>query len=552
MANYKNTEKITFSQQEEKRFRQLFNQWAASVEGYNRNKLGDELKIVQVYDTPLYRADIRTQYDSRWVDEEFTRLRGRNTPSEPQVRRRDVNLWSMAEKPTSFTNNKHSQSIAGSHYSTSCHTCHGSGYVTCSKCGGKGKVTVAIKTKRDCTSCNGRGYKYVTKYREEKEVEYFNGQSKWVYKKKPYQAKESCYYCNGKGYTLETSYTQENCENCGATGKVTCSTCGGEGKIVKYLEFNQTLYTRDIYDYRFPSIIAREEASKIIRLFNNSTPWKLVENFRVEKENFETARLKERPFIGAMLWNLAQRVQRPKDSTEAICFNNVWTYECEAKTVTYEVDGKSYTCVLLGDEWRLCAVTSPISDKLNDLKEEVNNYCSKRQYGKAWAILRKVCKYPQAGSNEAYMQEQLEERMSMTTKLGANIAIAICAMLVTPIIYQIYDVFDFYAVWSKWLMKELTMTNGLTTAISIFMILWLSMKAKKSVMPKYTVQVASSAMRFTLGFIIGICHFIMYTAIILLCAYTGILQLISCAVFFTIAAAIFIVLMIIAFFQMLF
>ena len=47
MANYRNTEKITFSQQEEKRFRQLFNQWAASVEGYNRNKLGDELKIVQ-------------------------------------------------------------------------------------------------------------------------------------------------------------------------------------------------------------------------------------------------------------------------------------------------------------------------------------------------------------------------------------------------------------------------------------------------------------------------------------------------------------------------
>ena len=46
MANYTQAHQSRFSKEEEKRFRELFNKWGASVEGYNRKTLGDELNIV--------------------------------------------------------------------------------------------------------------------------------------------------------------------------------------------------------------------------------------------------------------------------------------------------------------------------------------------------------------------------------------------------------------------------------------------------------------------------------------------------------------------------
>ena len=52
MANYRDSKKISFSKVEENRFRQLFNDWAKSIEGYNRNNLGNQLKIVEVWDIP--------------------------------------------------------------------------------------------------------------------------------------------------------------------------------------------------------------------------------------------------------------------------------------------------------------------------------------------------------------------------------------------------------------------------------------------------------------------------------------------------------------------
>ena len=63
MANYIDAQRTTFSKEEELRFRKLFNQWAASISGYNRNNLGNELKIVEVYNSPIYRCSITTQYE---------------------------------------------------------------------------------------------------------------------------------------------------------------------------------------------------------------------------------------------------------------------------------------------------------------------------------------------------------------------------------------------------------------------------------------------------------------------------------------------------------
>ena len=74
MANYKNAQKINFAELEEKRFRTLFNKWGASIEGYNRNDLGDKLKIVEVWDSPLYRGILKTQYDQRLLEDTYERI----------------------------------------------------------------------------------------------------------------------------------------------------------------------------------------------------------------------------------------------------------------------------------------------------------------------------------------------------------------------------------------------------------------------------------------------------------------------------------------------
>ena len=71
MANYRDSKKISFSQAEENRFRQLFNDWAKSIEGFNRNNLGKQLKIVEVWDTPIYRGLLKTQYDNRTLKQTY-------------------------------------------------------------------------------------------------------------------------------------------------------------------------------------------------------------------------------------------------------------------------------------------------------------------------------------------------------------------------------------------------------------------------------------------------------------------------------------------------
>lgn len=114
--------------------------------------------------------------------------------------------------------------------------------------------------------------------------------------------------------------------------------------------------------------------------------------------------------------------------------------------------------MLLGSDWKLITVTSPVSDHMDDLKDKVNHYCSMRRFDKAWSVLQKVNKFPQAGSKEAYMQEQLEERMSLMSRFGGNIAIILCAILLAPMLYALYES-EFYAIWTHWLIDKFDTTS---------------------------------------------------------------------------------------------
>lgn len=120
---------------------------------------------------------------------------------------------------------------------------------------------------------------------------------------------------------------------------------------------------------------------------------------------------------------------------------------------------------------------------MDNLIKMVNSYCNRRQYGKAWKVLQKVNKYPQAGSDEDNIQEMLEKRMAITTKFGVNFAVVLCTLFSIPIFIHLYDTFDFFAIWTNWVMEECDFEVGYVVALSLIQVLFFSMQSRKSVHP---------------------------------------------------------------------
>lgn len=518
MADYRYSQKINFSKSEENRFRQLFNDWAKSIKGYNRNNLGDQLKIVEVWDSPIYRGLLKTQYDNRTLENTYERVRSRSFPPRTITSESQIDRWASASYPTTFTSEEKSYYIKGSQYITGCHTCNTTGKVTCSKCGGGGTIRVACTVKQPCPKCNGKGGYYVTN----RVLEHYNTseglKSRYVDK----QEYHNCSACMASKYIEVPSFKEEPCPTCKATGKVTCPTCEGDTQLVRYWQLRQSLYYKVNVDYRFPSQIPLDEVPKIIKLFNNNTPWKVIEKLNVEKEDFNKNDLASRPVVGGMLSRLPNLIEHTQHT--AVCFNILEACECEAKTVVYEVDRKRYSCLLLGTDWKLITVTSPVSDHVDDLKDKVNRYCDRRQFGKAWKVLQKVNKFPQAGSKEERMQEQLEERMSLMSRLGSNLAIVLCTLFVAPLLHMIYES-GFYAVWTSWLMDKLNVGTIGMMLMSLVFVMFYSMRSCKRELPEFAYRVASPLRRFIRGFFVGIGMSIYTSALAIILTYIGVMTL---------------------------
>lgn len=270
-----------------------------------------------------------------------------------------------------------------------------------------------------------------------------------------------------------------------------------------------------------------------------------MEKLNIDKENFDKNDLASRPIVGNMLSRLTNTVEHLTHT--AVCFNILEACECEAKTVVYEVDRKRYTCLLLGSDWKLITVTSPVSDHMDDLKDKVNHFCTMRQFGKAWKVLQKVNKFPQAGSKEAYMQEQLEERMSLMSRLGANLAIVLCCILLAPALYTLYES-GFYAIWTDWLIDKFDNTSIGMLMMSLIFVMYCSMKYCKKNLPKFAYKVASPLRRFFRGFIVGIWNFIIFTVFAILLTYIGVTSIVGKVLFLAFTIVMMIVILIVGLF----
>ena len=170
-----------------------------------------------------------------------------------------------------------------------------------------------------------------------------------------------------------------------------------------------------------------------------------------------------------------------------------------------------------------------------------------RRFGKAWSVLQKVNKFPQAGSKEAYMQEQLEERMSLMARLGANLAIVLCCILLAPLIYTLYES-GFYAPWTDWLIDKFDNTSIGMLMMSLIFVIYCSMKDCKRSLPKFAYKVASPLRRFFRGFIVGIWNFIIFTIFAILLTYIGVTSLVGKVIFLAFTIVMMIVIIIVGLF----
>ena len=520
MAEYIKSSKRAFTAAELSRFRRLINSWVAGIENYPRKNLGNELSVVEVWDAPIYRVLVESQYDNRTLEYCTERLKRRQNIPEPKYRREsDIDRWSLVPAVTERTQSKHTHFVRGSQAVETCSVCKGSGQNMCVKCLGKGEVLVRKQNRYTCEKCLGRGTvsfkeKVIRRYRE-------NGVDKESYGEVTRSG--PCGWCSGRGYTIQTVTVKEPCVTCGATGKVVCSTCGGEKRVVRYWSMHQNSYIQQYYQFCVQQPLSGSEAIKIKQLLVSGVPWSYVESVRVQGGNFASSGLYDRPIVGSTVKSVCKGISTPENTH--LCFNEMEVAIASAKYVVYKVDGKRYACLLVGDEWRLYTVDSPVSECMNDYRAQVNTLCSRGRYGRAWGVLRKVAAFPQAGSREEKLKQQLEQRMVVTTRLGSNVTLVAMALLFVPIFYALFERCDLVAPWSRWMIEKFSIAPASLTLFSTLALFVCGLIYHRNVMPAFAYRVASPLRRFVRGVAVGVVTSLFMATTIWVAAYVGLLPL---------------------------
>jgi hypothetical protein len=119
------------------------------------------------------------------------------------------------------------------------------------------------------------------------------------------------------------------------------------------------------------------------------------------------------------------------------------------------------------------------------------------------------------------MQTQLEERMALMSRLGANLAIVLCAIFLAPLLYTLYES-EFYAMWTHWIIDKFNIRTASMMLLSLIYVMYYSMRFCKEGMPEFAYKVASPISRFIRGFIVGTGKFIFFAAIAIILTYVGI------------------------------
>ena len=192
--NYLRHRSLPIDDAARQRVKRLINEYASRSEGHPFGDYGNEI-VLQKYDLdPVYVEHLHSQYDKRKVVDKKYPYKGGNVYTRRFYKPSDVDVWNYDLLTTDrFVHNGESFEVPGSHHVETCGRCSGRGRVTCPRCGGTGD--------QSCSSCNGNGQIKKTRsvYRHTADKVYSDGHREPVYNYVDETYYVTCSNCGGSG-----------------------------------------------------------------------------------------------------------------------------------------------------------------------------------------------------------------------------------------------------------------------------------------------------------------------------------------------------------------
>ena len=527
MAEYKEHKAITFSSEQEKHFRDLLNKFCDNEKAYHGPNIGKEIKILQVIDAPIYRAELATQYDKRTFElhSQSTQEYFQPTISKPS----EVNRWKVAgiNSPSAFCDLVKEFTILESRETRTCHTCNGAQKVTCEHCHGNGTITQTRTRQKTCLSCNGTGY-YTSTSTETywtnpgSQIKYNCDGDGRIMQSKTITHKHTCSKCNGNGKIQEEYQVQVTCPTCGGNKKVVCPTCKGTGLMMHYFSVKQQAYKNTLNRWFYPDLVQKDEFNEFSENIDSSL-WQLSDRYDIQGTQFDTCEGKNLPVVGGMVGRLCASVNENEETH--ICFNRLSIYTCPAIAIEYQWNEKKYHCVLLGTDWQLFSFRSPISDYFEEQRESVQSEMQKGNVSAAWKKMKNVLDSSQSNTTDTDAIMQIQQRMRLTTHYGKILGSLITIVALLPLLIDYFAHYNIVAPWTDLVYRfvYLPQNDAILRAVISFAISFYLIKTDFFIrIPKFLYLHSSGFIRMLNGILWGILLTVVATAIMLVLNYFGV------------------------------
>ena len=469
--------------QEEQHIRNAVNAYASTDDTEYFLNYGDDIEITAYTPYEIDECRLESQLDSRSVVEHQQPYKGGSVGPLTVTLPSQVDRWAVEVSSLvrgRFQDVVHYYTVPGSEHTKTCCPCRGSGKVDCPTCGAQGFIICPSchgsgtwkcpscsdgKVAKTCSSCSGKGGRYVQKSKQEQvsrpRLDYSSGKTVWQYEyvTKYYDVWETCQSCNGRREIFST------CGRCEGTGKVTCmrchgqnrrngrttvtcETCSGKKKLIcKTCEGNKTL----LESIR---IIQELERRSNHQVYVHLDDWDEVKPLPWRKECPSKVLFEETKT--ELPHNLY-----PSNDTYNDCLNRFLNSHAKLETrhchirfqravitrfhyhkVEYDYDGKSYTGYILGDTFH--PVNSPIIEYADDLIEDAKSSLKHGSAVNARRILQEAQALNVKGKSSTIQDLLLKvnTHLNVITQLGLKIMFWIVALFATPFVFQYYDAFN--------------------------------------------------------------------------------------------------------------
>jgi DnaJ-class molecular chaperone len=340
--------------------------WSDNVKHHPHQQLGDKIKILSIYEKPVYNVLVKTQMITRSVSEKIESTSG----SECTARVSKVSdLWEMVEIPfiTEFTDQEPVVfPVWGSFRTFNCSECNGTGKVRCTSC--KNGIV-------KCNSCNGTGRSVASS-------------KKYI----------SCSNCDGTGRTT--------CRSCDGTSQAKCNNCDGKGMFLYWLEMTEQIFiAKDDTIITHPSIpktindtnqdkmyyLGRKEDLKKSNNASGVSDSSQILIFKIVKKNVSNNELLKIPLPAVQQQAIDRknisRIEAEKAGKvyfHGLIVNSILLYE-----VKYQYNEQEYILWYYADEY-IYAPRSPISEVEDQTLKDAEQLFKKKKYSNSHFILDKV------------------------------------------------------------------------------------------------------------------------------------------------------------------